>query len=136
MKLHYFIYNVEALPPDDRERVKRLCPSLPLHWWNGYVCLPAGHPCHSMTFTEIEKVFDIKVYRGLSFSASVKDKAGWSPLESEKVNADDWIVGFDTAGFFNQNCDSKFVRKEARNLARQFEVIYDAFEAVDWRKYL
>lgn len=122
------------IPIEERKRIERLCLSLRFSWWNGYVCLPAGHPCHSMNFIDIEKVFDIKVHRGLSFSKGAKDCYSWAPLE--KVNADDWIVGFDTAGFFNQNCDSKFVRNETRNLARQFEVIYDAFEAVDWRKYL
>ena len=92
-------------------------------WGNGYVVIPEGHPLHKIHYNDLYDKHDFSVNGGITWS----EMAGGLKDEPDFVQPTDWIIGFDTAHFNDSLAkwpDADSVKKEARRLAAQIEILY------------
>jgi hypothetical protein len=94
--------------------------SLPTGWGNGYVVIPQGHPMYGIDYDEIP----VEVHGGLTFASSVHDCINW-PEVKDMFEEGGWVVGFDTAHFYDNKhtCPESYVLAETLRLKEQLEAM-------------
>jgi hypothetical protein len=87
-------------------------------WGNGYVIVPKEHPMHGKHYDEINEF--VEVNGGLTFSDRADSILVGTDLD---VDADDWVVGFDTAHSWDtlSRWPKEKVERETNRLRLQLE---------------
>lgn len=96
---------------------------------NGYVSLPADHPCFGLDYEKLDSIVD--VHGGVTFAVTLNDadcKRMGFPLSFAGTH----VVGFDTCHAWDNEttCDINYVNAQTAYLARQLEAIGDAAQSL------
>ena len=98
-------------------------------WGNGYLVFDRAHPLHGRHYDDIDMSHHMQAHGGWTYSQIagnhfLKNDIKMIAIGNEElqINADDWIIGFDTshAGDNSENCSKSFVINHIKELKKYY----------------
>ena len=122
---------VQCFCVENPKREKGFIFDLSRGWGNGYLVFNRKHPLHGRHYDEINMSNHLPPHGGWTYSEKANDNffntINLITIENEElqIDADDWIIGFDTAhaGDDSNNCQKDYVVNHTKQLKEYYSKV-------------